>query len=572
MYSARTRLGHYLQAYGRYVRNDQLRLKTLADLDRDFKHLHQRFPENKAIGLWAGQLTIPWPTHYSDAPQAPQWANLQRRCLEGMTDEIHWWIDNRQMTGGFFGTGWGDDVEMWRVWLPILAGFDDPKVNHSQEKLASALLSQKHLAKGYSSKMNDVEHTAEDTSDVITPMMLINRDDQQWRQRAMKITEIAKAKWMGKNQRGQWQHMSSFLNVDGIDSDPVHAVDTTYHCRIYQPAMLAWQRGQAPDFGPYFTRWIETWVDASMREERGKPAGVLPTAIRWPDGTVGGLKDPWWNPNILNGSLYRWPSFVANQMMCNAMLLCWHQTDDDKYLKPILAMGQMRLDDAQGKIAKSNQPGELGWLVSNFEKFLLPVLAKYRLLSGDRRFDEILQSDDKTGYLRYRLTGHPNGFIGRLEMTALALSQNMELYTSQCRAGDRLFVAPSRYFNQSQHVDDLPSLDIGAVYATVTGDPDMSMYGSVAAVRWMTVPREIAALVTDATSKQFAADLFHFGDQPRPMSAQLYMLAYGTYQWQLLDQGKVLSEGTLNRQQSVTELSFELPSHTLCQLRVAPKP
>ena len=283
-YVARTRLGHYLQAYGQYANKDELRLETLANLDRDFKQLYQRFPENKAIGLWAGQLSIPWPTQYSDDPNAPKWANEQRRCLEGLTDVIHWWIDNRQLDAsqldeGAFGTGWGDDIEMWRVWLPILGGFDDPKLNLSQAKLSAGLMAEDYLSQGYSSKMSDVEHTSEDTSDVITPMMLINREDPQWLQRALRIAQIAQDKWMGNNQRGQRQHIGAFFNVNEIDPAPIHAADTTYHCRIYQPVMLAWQRGQAPDFAAYFTQWIDTWVDASMREERGKPAGILPTAI-----------------------------------------------------------------------------------------------------------------------------------------------------------------------------------------------------------------------------------------------------------------------------------------------------
>ena len=45
--------------------------------------------------------------------------------------------------------------------------------------------------------------------------------------------------------------------------------------------------------------WMSTWVDAAARDERGKPTGMLPTAIHWPDGRIGGLGEKWWMPVIV---------------------------------------------------------------------------------------------------------------------------------------------------------------------------------------------------------------------------------------------------------------------------------
>ena len=36
---------------------------------------------------------------------------------------------------------------------------------------------------------------------------------------------------------------------------------------------------------------MDTWVDAAERAERGKPAGIIPSAIHWPDGQAGGATD-----------------------------------------------------------------------------------------------------------------------------------------------------------------------------------------------------------------------------------------------------------------------------------------
>ena len=36
---------------------------------------------------------------------------------------MRFWCEKRQAPDGQFGGGWGDDVEIWRKWTPILLGF-----------------------------------------------------------------------------------------------------------------------------------------------------------------------------------------------------------------------------------------------------------------------------------------------------------------------------------------------------------------------------------------------------------------------------------------------------------------
>jgi hypothetical protein len=574
IYAGRTALGGYVQNFGKFKNDADRRNKVLKGIYQNFKRASQVFPENELCAMYANNKMLPWPTVYPDDPAAPQWANFQRRGLEGLTDVIHWWADNRQRPGGFFGSGWGDDVEMWRQWVPVLAGFDDAKANQSQHKLATSLLAQPHLAKGFTNIMTDVEHNAEDTSDILSPMLLVYPDDPQWAEHTRKIVDLAQANWMAQNERGQWQHKSAWFNVDKVDMTPQHTADTTYHCRLYQPAYLLWQRTADPELTAYFTKWMDTWCDAAMRSERGKPAGIVPTTIHWPDGNVGGLNDPWWDPNVLNGVLYEWPSSTATRMLCNTMLLCWLNTGDEKYIKPIKIMAQISQQYMDGSIPRQDEPGTLGWCAPRLDEFLLPVLAKYRLLSGDTQFDRLL-NEHASGYMQMRLTGGMDQLLAELKENAAALSQNMELYTSECRAGDRLFVTPHRYFNINQNVKKIADPKIETMYAMVTGDPDMSMYGQIAAVRWMTSPRQLAVMVTDADKHQLVAELFHFGEKPRKIPASLFMLANGKFHWQLVDiqDGKtnVIEEGDLNRDQPASQVTFNLPSRRLCKFIITGK-
>ncbi len=48
-------------------------------------------------------------------------------------------------------------------------------------------------------------------------------------------------------------------------------------------------------------------------------------------------------------------------------------------------------------------------------------------------------------------------------------------------------------------------------------------------MRWLTPPRDIAALVTDSGADKLVAELFHFGPDDRRMGAEFYLLKPGAY-------------------------------------------
>ena len=83
-----------------------------------------------------------------------------------------------------------------------MIGFEDPKISEAQEKLSKALLSLPRLKGGYTNRMTDVEHTAEETSDVITPMMHLKPDDKYWEGAALRLHDLAENLWGGINEKG----------------------------------------------------------------------------------------------------------------------------------------------------------------------------------------------------------------------------------------------------------------------------------------------------------------------------------------------------------------------------------
>jgi len=555
---------------GGIIRNSRRRREYLDKAVANFQQASAAFPQNRIVQMYLGK-PIPVEKQHPWVEGAPEWALWQRENLERLADVITWWIDHRMQSDGQYGGGWGDDCEMWRWWVPVLIGFDDPKITAAQARFSDALMSQPHMQRGYTDRMTDVEHTAEDSADVITPMMHLRPDDPLWKQRALRLAELMENLWTGKNDRGQLQFKSTYFTVDRVDTDPQRACDTVYHPRAVQPALLYWQRTGDERLGRLFAAWMNTWVDATARSERGKPAGIIPSAIRWPDGGVGGRGENWWDPrNHGEATLYEWPSAMG--MMTNTLLLCWHMTGDEKYLQPLRSMAAIRLKWLKDRPAEPPAPGSEAWCAEKLGLLAGP-LAKYRRLSGSDEFDELLAQDYRADIVA-RSAGDRTALVAALRSSGETLFINLPGYTSEVRYTDRVLRFPVLFGGDMmfrQAVPGIPRPNPQLIYSTTTGDPGDCGYFPLNAVRWLTPPRDIAALVTETGPDRFTAELFHFGDQPREMAAELYLLAPGHYRLQLVDQGPV-GGGVDPILFSVTgpkpRISFVLPAKRLSILQV----
>ncbi|MHC4475807.1 MAG: hypothetical protein ACYTEL_09180 [Planctomycetota bacterium] len=528
------------------------------------------FPENRIIRMYLGE-PIPVEKQYPPDPGAPEWANLHRECLERLTDVMEWWIDNRQRPDGSFGGGWGDDVEFWRVWYSVVIPFEDAKLVNAQARLARGVWSQPHMSAGYTSKMSDVEHTAEDSADTLSPMILLEPDNPEWSRRALGIADLMRGLWMGRNERDLLQFKSIYFNVDKIQMR--QTCDTFYHTRVAHPLMILWLRTADAKVGELISDWMSTWVDATRRAENGKPAGVLPCAIYWPSGRVGGPRPDWWNPidyteNKTN--YYTFPSQLSQ--MCRCLLLTYYMTGDEKFIEPLRSMARIRLKFLDRASAiEDAAPGSEQWCAEHMGG-ILPALAKYRLLTGNDEFDGLLVREADP-IITYRLKGDIAPMVEALRNNAEFMRVNFEAYTTEMRCTDRLFMYPEVYGHwgpdEKSRKAGIRQFSRSIIYQVATGDPGDLLYFPLMAVRWLTRPREIAAFVTDSGDDHLKAQLYHFGTEPRPMAAELYMLKPGAYEMVLSCPGKAGPTRLVEVKSPRTRISFQLPAQTMCELSLA---
>ena len=542
----------------------------LAESERYFDLARRAFPENALLRIYGGE-NLPAPELSAWDDRAPAWANHQRRALEQLHRIIRWWIAERQLANGEFGGNWGDDVEMWRWWSAVLIGFDDPSVTAAQEKLARGNLSRPGMAAGYTRQLTDVEHTAEETADTLTPMLHAVGNDPAWSKRVRRLLELADATWWGENQRGRLQFKHIDFNHEKLGPDPGRAYDTGYHVRVMQPALLLWQRTHDPALAAPLTRWLRTWADAAMSTDNGKPAGIVPAALHWPSGRVGSTERGWIGPHLAGDpmlALYSWPGHPVAAMTA-ALLQAHVLTREPAFLEPLLKMAEMR----RAHLAAGNHdgaPGTREWAAHRLPAIINDALAKWRQVTGDRRFDDLLLSD-AGGYVRYALAGDESALAEALAATARTLSVNWPMYTSEVRYTDRVLSFPHAW--PRTVATGLSRVNAALLYSTVTGDPGTVENFPLNGARWHTLPRDLAVLVAENRRERFVAELFHFGAAERSMAVSLLTLIPGRYRWTLQARdGRELSSGDLDVSQNQRRLALELPSGVPCRLQVSAAP
>ncbi|OPZ20107.1 MAG: hypothetical protein BWZ10_00749 [candidate division BRC1 bacterium ADurb.BinA364] len=566
-YLARKQVWRPIESGGIYHTAEAL-AEWFGEAKANFEIARQAFPDNPIVGMYLGE-PIPWPIRREPLAQAPDWANHQREALEGLVDIVHWWIDNRLREDGQYGGGWGDDCEMWRWWMPVLIAFEDSKIIEAQERFSRQLLAQPHMSGGYTSRMSDVEHTSEDSMDTITPMMHLRPDEAEWPERARRLAELFETQWSGINERGFRQFKSTYFTSQTVSGDSAQACDTPYHTCALQPAFVAWLRTGDQELGRILTSWLRTWIDATARGEEGKPAGVIPAAIHWPDGRPRGQNDEWWFPNNYNqqNPLYLWPSAVSR--LTDALALAYCITDDETFLEPIRSMVAI-WRKYRDRPAANAEPGSEAWCAASMS-FLPGTLAKLRVLRGERDYDDVLER--MGGYAAYLATGNREAAYAGLEKSARAVRWNFEAYTSEVRFTDRVIAFPGRWPKYWGYpADEAPSAE--ALFSAATGDPGGALLFPLNAVRWLTPPREIAAFVAQSSPREFEAELFHFGASPRRMGAELLLLKPGEYRADLrdaMDSNRPALGQDLRVEGPRARIEFELPPRRLLVLTIAPK-
>ena len=299
---------------------------------------------------------------------------------------------------------------------------------------------------------------------------------------------------------------------------------------------------------------------------------MIPAAIRWPSGEPAGPGENWWDPRHHDEpTLYQWPSAVSK--MTDAMLLAYHMTGNERYLEPLRSMAAIRLESLKHSGTEPPAPGsrlwcgrKLGFSVRHAGQVqAVDRTRRVRRLAGPRR----PHASRSTRPIR-TARGWPSRSARRPRRWRSIFPAERARFVGPiaCSPVARLF-GPDMLFAEAKPACNRRP-DLALLYATATGDRGQFLVFPLNAVRWLTEPRDVAALVLDRGNDRFSAELFHFGERPRPMAAELYLLKPGRYTFTLVDdaQQPIVAPAPFTVEGPRTQIRFELPARKRCVLRV----
>ena len=525
------------------------------------------FPDNPVLPMYLGEL-VEWTLALETPDNAPAWAQHQRELLAKLMSIIDYWVTERQAVDGQFGGGWGDDVEVWRRWTPVLLAFQSEQANAGQTLLSEGIFELPRMAGGYTDIMTDVEHSSEDSADSITPMMHLAPEDPVWQERARKIAALMRDTWTATNDRGFLQFKSTYFNSEAVSINSDYACDTSYHTRAMQPTLLLWQRTREPELTQLFSSWMDMWVDVAAQEANGKAAGVLPSGAHFPTGLAGGPDGVWWNPVChYTNKTFKYPRALSG--LARSLLLTWHITGQESYLQPILSMYEMRQAFESGSPG-ADEEGSAMWAASQTQGTLRDVLGKYRLLTGLDTFDEFLLAGGSDAYVRYRLTGELGALEDSLSANTRSLAFNEAAFKEEVRFTDRVYKFHAAFANAYLE-EPVPNLNADLLYSMLTGDFGDASYLPLNALRWQTEPTDFAALVESHSPSHLNAQVYHFGTSAREMGVEMFILDPAQYVWRLECDNQTQMSGTFDSTETST-FSFSVPSKKACYLGVEQAP
>ncbi len=520
---------------------------------RDLARLYARHGDDKLLAMYAGEK-IDLPDPCDDLPAAagaPAWSVAQWEVLCRLRHIAHWWINDQQAPNGEFGGKLGDDVELLRWWPPLILSGDTTALAGWQ-RLADGVWNSGQIHDGYARAVSDVEHASEFISDT-APMMALFSDDPAYTDRLRPSARHFETLWTGRTPAGRRFFRSAWFSSTKIDDAPPKNRDVEYNTRAAKAVRyLAWKTGDPAVIGPLH-EWAQAWAQAAARTDKGKPAGLIPPSIRFPDEALNGDEPSWHRANMF-WDYFDW-SHHAGSMMLDQLLFTYTLTDDASLLHPLLATLDL-IRANENASGNAHSPGSAAWAAARLRNkaAFWSVAAQWRYLTADTRYDDLLARYG-TPYLRYRLTGDEAHLTQGLQAILETVRYNTPLRTAEAIHTDRVYV--------SAHNEAATTLQ---AMLTADGMPEgMSPYH---AVSWAGTDATFTALVTDTGPESLSLNLFSHAASERAVTLRLWHLPPATYRLtRRLPDGSEQSS-TIHLTQRGHSIPLTLPAQTLLKVRV----
>lgn len=475
--------------------------------------LYEKYPTNPSLRELNGER-VPWGEHLivEDA-SVPLWARATREAYARQIAILREWFTNRQADDGQLGGGWGDDVEILRDWGPLaFISNGAPEIIAGIERLCEGVWQSELSAYGFSPEIGDVEHAAEPSADTLPVMMALRYGDPLWIERNMHSLRSIRDYYTGTDAKGYRRFKSSFYGGDKTGTSVRDGGDSHYNTRTMAHAWwLAWYGNRGAR--ELYLDWVDGWLAATMSEQPGKLAGVVPSEIWYPSGEIVAPGAERWYDDV---GQYDRRGPEMSPMIQSAFLAAYSLTGEWRYLHPMAFYTRWTVF---GPLVDHwehapREPGDFFWHIRGLQYSGHPnVLTQYWWLSGDETAEDLIKQYGKPTQ-RFLAFRDLDGFIESLDKSARRMRHNFLLMTKELLQTDRA---------------GLPGAD--ETYGAFTGGfsnwRDNSLMTS--AVSWDVPHTDFGALVYNADRRHTRVWVYNFADGTTTMGLRLWRLDPGVY-------------------------------------------
>ena len=478
---------------------------------KDLSCLKSKYPNDPVLKMYLGEQ-VPTPAlcdTLKPGPDVPDWAYWQYRVLCKMQNIAHWWVNKAQADNGELGGKLGDDVEILRWWSTLLV-MGDKTVIKGWKKLADCVWTHPKTYNGYSARPLDVEHAAEYIADS-APQLPLVLDDSIYTNRLKFSADYFDTLWTRFNNNKNRFFRSAWFSSTKVLSEPPRNRDVDYNARAVKAVRYwAWLKND-PRIIQSLHEWSSSWAKVSMQTDKGKPKGLVPVSVRFPDEMVNGEVPDWYSTNMYWG-YFNWKHH-AGAMVLDQLLFSYMMSKDDFLLQP-LNTTLVLLQKYLAKPPINPEYGSEQWAVDVLYSngFFWNVASQWRLVTDDPRFDDLFLKYGPP-FIRYYLTGQEELLVNHLREMDEKLSYNFQMVTSEAMHTDRVYV---------RGYED--------VKAMLTGDLVHESMSPYYILTWENTRSGFTAFVKDFKKDYLRIESYNFLPQQQKPTIRLWNLEPGHYE------------------------------------------
>lgn len=481
-----------------------------------FQILQPFYPQHRLLKMYLDERVHSPEIAAPKDGDGPAWAVAENRALKGLLSVIHYWVNERQAANGEMGGKYDDDVEMLRWWPVARLAADDSLTLLGLTRIVNGIWNSDWIKDGFSAKVRDVEHASEPVADTQPMMIGLDYGNPIYVERCMASARLMRDLWTGVNNKGHRHFKSSWYSSTNLDERPPRDCDVPMNARTVKAVRwLAWYNHH-PEAIRLIREWSDAWLEDCLRTDRGKPYGIAPAAVRYEDDTIGGYGSNWYESDMY----WNYYNFRGGARMMQQFLATYALTGDEKYLQPIELAIQIAQKYSPEEI-KAASEGSEAWVAGVLQKSkgFARVLEEWRLLTGDSRYDDIIENYG-SDYLKFRLSGDKKWLVSGSEHIVDATFYNRELITSEAYFTDRIYLGDvhnSRNWGGS-HLESM-----------TTGSSLLQGFFPFYRVSWEGLGSDFSAVVLHANAQSVQIAAYNFDDQPLHGSLSFWRLMPGRY-------------------------------------------